>query len=803
MGVLPRRAHIAQLQPAMDIDLACVLPNVHTLVAIFIVPIAEEYLKQYLVFAVFIIVYETYFFSYFNGAFHLMTHFAPFWFRVVLHSTWNALVIARESGLLTFQGAAVDPLTTLSQRKNRKMINSKYFKKHQNAHASNRPGESKSAEKQRLYKENRGAHASNRLGESKTAEKQRLYKEGDRVQPTPEALVRQAARDKKVHTQLVEARAAAKGTAHTKNPALAVAALTGLLSSIPTKKAEVKNIVNAKPVDLKAGEHDTTNFPHAVSIMAGGVPVAYAGDMSSTQVMAAADKKMIKHDGQNGVAVTMRCRMPVSTFYGNAATGDTSTQSFKANPADTTAFPLIAPAARIFDCWNFNHIRLYTRTETSTTVPNASGVSGNSRIVLSADPEVTDLPPITKNAAESQTIAKAIAAWENAELTIPSTYFRRTKYYYMDDGVLADADERVTTPFQWFITVADNSSGVATPLGEIWVEAEFEFWSSTLSSLGFLPPPSKFVVGTGTSQLDLLTRLYSSLDDSLHNSIPGASSAVPGSNPNVAIVASATASTTAIARFRVLLPFLGTAQTGGRAVPGSYLISVAATSLGFTLNDAINFTAQNAAVLHNQPALNGFSGNEGWSGIANVATTQNAAFARFDVPVTAGRFNYTTATDSFTNYQSHWGLAPSVQITINGTANAQTSIVVYVVSLSTVAPALLSTTAYNDTKTVTRFDQTTIPAFDGAITHRVKSVVAAPLPPMSNVITVDNGLPACQPQRDTVGGTRVLAPSSAVTRTNDIPLNPPSPTPSVIGAAVSHALTSYFGSAVRDEKTPK
>jgi hypothetical protein len=757
LGVLPRRAQIAQLNRAIEIDLASLLPVRSFIISVLLVPVCEELLKQFFLFAIFIVVYEGVVYSFWNSLFHISTHFAPFWVRVVVHAMWNFLVLARESGLLARPGAAIDPLTFPcdSTRKNRKMINSKYMKK--------KGGPKASTKNPRSPATREGEATRNKTPEQLYAEKMHL-------------------------TNLLESKQTERQ--NTKNPAL-IASLASAIASAANPAKPLKNIVGAKPAAVSTapphlieGEHDMVNFPHSASIISKGMPVAISSSMTSEEVMAMADKRHVRHNGEDGVEVTMRCRMPVTNYNGNTNSTDVTTQTFKVNPADNGTFPLIAPAARIFDCWNADHTRFYARTETGTVLPS----NGSSRVVMSADPEVTDLPPATKTAAESQAVSKAFAAWESKEIIIPQKYFKRTGYYYMDDGVVADGDERVTTPCQVYITVADTAGTAALIFGEVWVEAEFRFWSSTLSSQNSVAPPFRAIAG-GTTNVGIVRAMYSTLDATSHASVTGATSTVVGSNPAFSITGGNGATSATGATFTILLPFVGTPSTGGRNRAGSYVILVAANCNPSINGNVLNLVATNCTA-HTGPTFNGWSGTDSCSptvGTPGVGSNADLmAYLRVDVPASTATFAYTNALqDAGTGQVRQWLAAPAVLVGINASSpDSITRISVYCFPVASTQPALLSTNVTSDGKTATYVTSSTVSAFDGRV--RMCSTKTSTVAQMTNTSTVwlDKTTAISVPQSNLTikvdskdGSEFVVVP------------RPPSPTPSLATAA---ALKNYF-----------
>jgi len=595
------------------------------------------------------------------------------------------------------------------------------------------------------------------------------------------------------HAALFEKKSTGLTIGKHKNPALIAglaAAVTSLVRNKPDEK--LKTIVNPQPATVDAsrgaGAHDVANFPHPVSVLSAGVPVAIRSDMKATEVMAVADKKVVKRDGVTGVAVTMRCRMPVANYNGNANKTDVSTQQYDFNPADSTSFPLIAPAAKIFDCWNCNHARLYARTEQSTSISASGGGSTTCRVVMSVDPEVTDAPPITKLAAESQTVVRAFAGWENQELEIPQLYFKRTRYYYMDDGIAADGDARVTTPCKWYMTVADNDSGTSAVMGEVWVEAEFEFWSSTLSNLTDVPPPFKAQIGSVTTNLAALLGLYSNLDTSLHACVPGAGSTIVGSNVGVSILPSNSPSTTTTAKFRVMLPFRGTPTTGGQNTPGSYQITtyIDGTFSAGTVMQIGFASGQAQTVLHAGPNQNGANPSGAFTpSYATGAASSMLGFcatARYDVSASPTPFSYSSGSDSFTGGIAHWTNGPGVlcSITTTSAANSITAIHVFVNPVAATQPALLGRTFLNDGKTVVSTTNSTIDAFDGRTKHVTVSSAAASVNDDRVVRTAPIVVEpvGVQPPRLNIGDEKYVVVQS------------PSPTPSISEAAAH--IKSYF-----------
>jgi hypothetical protein len=575
-----------------------------------------------------------------------------------------------------------------------------------------------------------------------------------------------------------------------KHPAIvaALAAIARGATATAAAAPALKNIVNPKPatVDEKRGDgaHDLANFPHPISVISGGVPVAVTSDMTSSEIHAIADKKHEKINGIDGIGVTIRARMPVATHLGNAAVGDVSTREFKVNPADPNSFPLIAPSAKIWDCWNANHVRVYARTESGTVLAGNS----SSRCVLSVDPEVTDAPPFTKLAAECQTVARAFAAWENAEITIPQSYMRRTKFYYMDDGMVGDADERVTTPCKWYVTIADTVGMQATALTETWVEVEFRFWASTLAQNPTPAGPARFYVGNTATNLGLLNGFASTLDTSNHASVPGAPPTFPGSNPSIALIPDNSTSTTTNAKVRVLLPFQGTPTTQGRAVAGSYVIMAAMTgTFSASTTAQVNFVINSTTgemVRHIGPVFNGGTSagllQPNYTTGAASTCTDMCGFLRVDIAPTGVTFPYSAGGDPFTNRSSPWLNANSVTVgfVTTGSANVITSAEIYVFAVSSQIPSVLSRSVFNDGKNVTTTLTSRVTAFDSAVDYQRKTAVSLPTANNVTVVEAPMATVAPTPVRIDKDEKYVVVP------------RPPSPTPSILSAA--SGLSQYF-----------
>jgi len=336
-----------------------------------------------------------------------------------------------------------------------------------------------------------------------------------------------------------------------------------------------KTIINpvAPTVDVTRGAaaHDVANFPHNLSVISGGVPVAIKGDATATEIMGMADKHDAVVNGMKGVTVTLRGRFPVANVFGNSTAATVTVRSFIINPADPISFPLTAPAAKIFDCWIPGHVRHYIRTESNT--------SSVGRIVTAYDAEVTDTLPNTKLGVENMATSVAVAPWENSENRMPAQYGKRTAFYYISDDEVADGDERVTSLAKLVLCVADNTTGPTATISELWVEAEFHFFASTLTGGNSVPPPARFFSAAATN-LGIVKGLMTLNDSTAHASVPGATSTLPGSNAAFSITAhSVTPSSSTVASFRVLLPFVGAPQTGGYSRPGSYVVAVMGVSL--------------------------------------------------------------------------------------------------------------------------------------------------------------------------------------------------------------------------------
>jgi len=718
-GYAPRAVELPVADPLFAVDLASFW-RVATIAAFFAVPALEELAKETWVGFMYICCAEAVFRSCVPATFHVVSGVLPFVPRLIAHYVYN-LYIARQAGLLAAGFYWAAGRTNL--HKDRKAIP---MPRHggKSGHATQRG-------------RNLPGLIAALAGSLAPAIAEKVAKAAKQPAKTTPTHSKPASQPLKAKTPVPkeEVKSASKP-----------APPSNRMSNKPPKRdAELKPIVGAKPVVVDPvrgpGAHDLVNFEHPVAVIAGGAPVAIRADMGATDMLAAADKKVVKYGNRSGVAMTLRARFPVDNVNGNAAASVTATRQYNVNPADPTSCALISPLVRCFDAWKLKHWRNYVRTESST--------ASVGRINLSYDPEVTDIPPLNKLQAESIAGSKAFAPWENSDITFPRKYASRQAFYYTSDGVADDGDQRVTSPGKLYVTVADNADSNKT-LAEVWCEVEIELFAATFGNGSFVPPPARFQAGGNNTLITMTQSLMSSVTADQHTAVPGAASTVPGSNPDFSLTAGLGTSTTGTTDVRLLFPMSGNPNTAGQTRPGSYLVSVLFTATAVTLTGPLTITIipQNDAFIHNGATFNGMNDNVQPTVSFQTGATPFASGhviccrARVDTLGSSAGFSYTTSRDGGTGLISQWALGPSCVIRITGTAADLSGIfcLIDAAYVSTVLPAAINLTITTDEKTQVAeiTERSTLVVSDGIVvaTKRLPDMRAAP-----KVVMIDRNAP--------------------------------------------------------------